>query len=238
MQPDVIVRLPGGRLIVIDSKVALNGYLDAVDCTDEAQREICLDQHAAQMRAHMKNLASKSYWSEAPDAVDFVAMFVPGEHFFTAAIERDRSLFDDAMRNRVLIVTPATLMALAKAVAFGWRQEDASKNAQEVAELGRILFARLSDLADRTLDVGRSIGKSVEAYNSLVGTLETRVLPQARRFEQLGAGDPGKAPKALEDLQAAPRALSLERFEASGDAAGRAGPPANGKPALGKGAAA
>lgn len=207
LRPDVILRLPGGRLIVIDSKVALDAYLQAVDAPDEAQREILLKRHAEQMKTHARSLASKQYVQNLPDAVDFTAMFVPGENFFAAAVERDPDLFQDALRAKVVIVTPATLFALARAVAFGWRQAEAEKNAAVIAGLGKELYKRVADMGDKLARLGKALDGGVRAYNDLIGTVETRVLPQARRFRDVEAHDPDKALPELAPLEVASRTL-------------------------------
>ena len=150
LRPDVVINLPGGRCIVVDSKVALSGYLDAMDATDDAAREACLKKHASELRGHMKNLASKDYWKHVPDTADFVVLFVPGENFLAAAAERDPDLFDDAFAAKVIITTPSTMVALAKSVAYGWRQEDSAKNAQNIAVLGRELHSRMAISSTRS----------------------------------------------------------------------------------------
>jgi DNA recombination protein RmuC len=185
LRPDVVIRLPGERFLVVDAKTPLAAYLDAIEAIDDAQRELHLERHAQQTRTHMKLLAAKSYWDGLTVTPDFVVMFVPGENFFAAAIERDAHLFDDAIGSRVLIVTPTTLIALAKAVAFGWRQEKVAENAAIVAELGRDLYKRLSALGSHVTSMGRSVENAVKHYNSLVGSLEGSVLPQARKFNEL-----------------------------------------------------
>lgn len=205
LRPDVVINLPGGRCIVVDSKVALSGYLDAMDATDDQAREVHLKKHAQELRAHVKNLASKDYWKHVPDTADFVVLFVPGENFLAAAAERDPNLFEDAFSDRVIIVTPATMVALAKSVAYGWRQEDAAKNAQQIAELGRELYRRLVTMNDHMSKVGESIGKSVQNYNALISSMETRVYPQARKFKELGAADAGLNPAPLAAVETAPR---------------------------------
>jgi len=212
-QPDVVVRLPADRCIVIDSKVAMTAYLDAMDAPDEIAREALLVKHAQQIRTHMQQLSRKEYWQHVPTTTDFVAMFVPGENFFAAAVERDPALLQDAMKNKVLLVTPATLMAMLKAVAYGWRQERISQDAQKIADLGRELFSRMSVLADRAVKLGNALEGGVKAYNEMAATLETRVLPQARKFEEFGAGIDGKSPAEVKALENGPRQLSLEKFE-------------------------
>jgi DNA recombination protein RmuC len=183
-RPDVVIRLPGGRSIVVDAKTSLSAYLDAVEATDDSERERLLDQHAAQLRAHVRCLAGKSY-QDLMLTPDFVVMFVPGDNFYAAAAERDASLFEDAAAQGVVIVTPATLIALAKAVAFGWRQEKVAENAQRVHDLGRELYRRLARMAEHFSRCGDALGRSVQHYNQLVGSLEHSVMPQARRFQEL-----------------------------------------------------
>ncbi len=191
LRPDVIIRLPGGRSIIVDAKVALSGYLDALEATDEGQRETFLKKHAEELRAHVKKLASKDYSKHIGESADFVALFIPGENFFAAAVERDPTLFEDAMKARVVIVTPATLMALARSIAYGWRQEQSAKNAQEIAEHGRQLYERLAKMSDHIGGVGGAITASVRKYNELLASFESRVMPSARRFKELGVADAG-----------------------------------------------
>lgn len=205
LRPDVVINLPGGRCIVVDSKVALSGYLDAMEATDDAGREACLKKHAQELRNHVKNLASKDYWKHVPATADFVVLFVPGENFLAAAAERDPALFDDAFASKVIITTPSTMVALAKSVAYGWRQEQSAKNAQEIADLGRDLFRRMAVMVDHMGKVGDSIGKSVKSYNEMIGSVESRVLPQARKFKELGAGDAGIDIASPPQIETAPR---------------------------------
>jgi len=220
LRPDVVINLPGGRCIVVDSKVALSGYLDAMEATDDAARETHLKKHAAELKQHVRSLASKDYWKHVPATADFVVLFVPGENFLAAAAERDPNLFDDAFAAKVIITTPSTMVALAKSVAYGWRQEQSAKNAQEIAELGRDLFRRMAVMVDHMGKVGDSIGKSVKSYNEMLGSVESRVLPQARKFKELGAGDAGidiaaparTTPTSISTLVAASRNSSTKLF--------------------------
>jgi DNA recombination protein RmuC len=205
LRPDVVINLPGGRCIVVDSKVALSGYLDAMEATDDAARETYLKKHAAELKSHVKNLSSKDYWKHVPDTADFVVLFVPGENFLAAAAERDPNLFDDAFAQKVIITTPSTMVALAKSVAYGWRQEQSAKNAQEIADLGRELFRRMALMVDHMGKVGDAIGRSVKSYNEMIGSVESRVLPQARKFKELGAGDAGIDIAAPAQIEVAPR---------------------------------
>jgi DNA recombination protein RmuC len=184
-RPDVVIRLSGGRSLVVDAKTSLNAYLDAVEAIEDEVREKHLLLHASQIRNHVKQLASKAYWDGLAETPDYVVMFVPGENFYAAAAEKDPTLFEDALAQRVLIATPATLIAIAKAVAFGWRQEKVAENAKRVHDLGRDLYARLSKMSEHVIGLGRSIEGTVKRYNDFVGSLETRVMPQARRFTEL-----------------------------------------------------
>lgn len=208
LRPDVVINLPGGRCIVVDSKVALSGYLDAMEATDETARETHLKKHAAELKAHVKNLSSKDYWKHVPDTADFVVLFVPGENFLAAAAERDPNLFDDAFAQKVIITTPSTMVALAKSVAYGWRQEESAKNTLKISELGREMHSRMAIMIDKMAKVGDAIEKSVKSYNELVGSVETRVLPQARKFKELGAGDAGIEIAAPAQIETAPRQIS------------------------------
>ncbi len=205
LRPDVVINLPGGRCIVVDSKVALSGYMEAMEATDDVARETHLKKHAAELKAHVRNLASKDYWKHVPATADFVVLFVPGENFLAAAAERDPNLFDDAFASKVIITTPSTMVALAKSVAYGWRQEQSAKNAQEIADLGRELYRRMAVMVDHVGKVGDAIGKSVSTYNGLLSSIESRVLPQARKFKELGAGDAGIDVASPPQIEAAPR---------------------------------
>jgi DNA recombination protein RmuC len=185
LRPDVIIRLPGERRIVVDAKTSMAAYLDAVEAADDETREAHLATHARQLRTHMRLLAGKQYWDALPCTPDFVAMFIPGENFYAAAIERDPALFEDAIASKVLIVTPTTLIALAKAIAIGWRQEKIAENARHIGELGRELYRRLATMGTHVAGMGAGLDSAVKRYNDLIGSLESRVLPQARRFTEL-----------------------------------------------------
>jgi len=193
LRPDVIIRLPGDRRIVVDAKTSMAAYLDALEAADDDAREAYLVLHARQLRTHMRLLSGKQYWDALPCTPDFVAMFIPGENFYAAAIERDPALFEDAIASKVLIVTPTTLIALAKAIAIGWRQEKIAENARHIGELGRDLYRRLATMGTHVAGVGAGLESAVKRYNELVGSLESRVMPQARRFSELeieGTGEP------------------------------------------------
>jgi DNA recombination protein RmuC len=208
LRPDMIVHLPAQRDIVVDAKVALNAYLESLEASTPELREAALARHAQQVRMHVKRLASKEYWNQFPQAPDFVVLFIPGEVFFAAAAERDPDLLQDALSNQVLIATPTTFIGLLLTAAYGWRQEQIAENAQRISELGRQVHERLSVLVEHFAGVGRALEKSVEAYNKAVGSLETRVLPSARRFAELDPGS-GRPIQGLEPIAQAPRALAV-----------------------------
>ncbi|HOX45651.1 MAG TPA: DNA recombination protein RmuC [Myxococcota bacterium] len=205
-RPDLVVRLPGGQNLVVDSKVALEAYLRAVESPDEATRQACLADHARQTRKHMDALASKSYWSKFEPTPEFVVMFIPGESFFAAAVDQDPTLIEDGMASRVVLATPTTLIALLLSVAYGWRQEQLAENAQRISEAGRQVHERLAKLVGFLAKFGGQIHSLTACYNEAVGSLESRLLPAARRLEELGAGSE-KAIPVLEPVDLVPRAL-------------------------------
>ncbi|GIX16080.1 MAG: hypothetical protein KatS3mg119_0266 [Rhodothalassiaceae bacterium] len=209
--PDVIVRLPGGGSVVIDAKTALTHYLEALETEDEDAREELMRQHARAVRQHMEQLGSKAYWKAIEDqSPDFVAMFIPGDNFFIAAIERDPALLDDAIARRVLITTPTTLLGLLKAVAWGWRQQQIEENARRITELGRELHERILVMAEHAGRLGGALENSVRHYNRLVGSLESRVLVTARRLEEWGVADAHKPLPEVGPLEIEPRALTTD----------------------------
>jgi DNA recombination protein RmuC len=216
LRPDVIVRLPGGRNLVIDAKCSLNAYLDACDEVDDEKRQACFRAHVASMRTHAQQLGSKAYWAQFGDAADYVIMYIPGEHFLAAALEQDPTLWDWAFERRVLLATPTNLVAIAKTVASIWRQERLAEAAQEIASLGKELHSRLATMNEHMTRVGKNLSTATGAYNQMVGSFESQVLSQAKRFEALGAG----SAKTLETppmVEIAPRPLTKGIGKASND---------------------
>jgi DNA recombination protein RmuC len=188
-RPDLIVRLPGDRQIVVDAKAPLTGYLEAMAATDDRTRTARLAEHAAQVRAHVQKLAAKRYWAQFADAPDFVVLFLPGEAFFAAALDADPALLEAALGERVLLATPTTLIALLKAAAYGWRQETVAAQSAQVATLGRELHERLAVFDEQLVELGRGLHRAVTAYNRALGSLESRVLVSARKLGTLSGAD-------------------------------------------------
>ncbi|MBV9466418.1 MAG: DNA recombination protein RmuC [Solirubrobacterales bacterium] len=187
LRPDLVVRMPGGKRVVVDAKAPLQGVLDAYEAREESERERHLRDHARLLRKHVKALAEKAYWTGVDAAPDFVVMFLPGEHLYGAALEADPTLIEDAMAKRVLIATPTTLLAILRAVAYGWQQERVAESAQAISELGRELHGRLAKLSGLLATLGARLNSTVRAYNDTIGSYEARVVPSARRFAEHGA---------------------------------------------------
>ncbi|MGB7161017.1 MAG: DNA recombination protein RmuC [Tepidisphaeraceae bacterium] len=206
-RPDVLINLPGGRQIVIDCKATLDAFLDAAAAPDEDTRKLCMQRHCAQVRARARDLAQKSYWSQFARSPEFVVMFLPGEAFLYAAVEHDGNLIEDCLKNRVIVATPTTLIALLKAIEFGWRQEEVTQNAEEIRELGKQLYERIATLAGHFARLGANLDTVVSTYNQAVGSLETRVLVTARKISEMGARTDKELPEP-QLIDTRPRELS------------------------------
>jgi DNA recombination protein RmuC len=217
LRPDLIVRLPGGKQVVVDAKAPLQSFLDAYEAADDGQRDAHLQAHARLLREHVRKLSAKSYWSQFDDAPDFVLLFLPGEHFLNAALEADPGLIEQGVEQSVLIATPTTLIALLRAVHYGWQQEKVAQNAREISELGRELHGRIGTVAKHVQKVGRSLSGAVDAYNQAVGSLESRVLVSARRFADHGVVGPDKDIPVLEPVDVTPRATQAPELTAVRD---------------------
>jgi len=209
LRPDLVVKLPGGKRVVVDAKTPLQAFLDAFETNDEETRRTCLANHARQVRDHINTLAGKKYWEQFESTPEFVVMFLPGETFFSAALEQDTGLIEHGVLNRVIPASPTTLIALLKAINYGWNQEKLARNAHEISLLGKELHERLRKLATHIAGVGTNLDRAVEAYNQAVGSLENRVLVSARKFAELGASVPEDIPE-LEPIETTARALTFD----------------------------
>lgn len=209
LRPDLVVKLPGGKHVVVDAKTPLQAFLDAFETSDEEARRTCLATHARQVRDHINTLSGKKYWEQFESTPEFVVMFLPGETFFSAALEQDTALIEHGVLNKVIPASPTTLIALLKAINYGWNQEKLARNAQQISELGKELHDRLRRLATHITAVGTNLDRAVEAYNQAVGSLENRVLVSARKFAELGASVAEDIPE-LEPIETTARALSFE----------------------------
>ncbi|MHC1700686.1 MAG: DNA recombination protein RmuC [Humidesulfovibrio sp.] len=208
LRPDMVVRLPGGKQVVVDAKAPLEAYLNAYESQDEDARKQSMLAHARQIRDHLTKLGQKSYWEHLKPTPEFVVMFLPGEIFFSSALEHDPGLIEEGVKQKVIVASPTTLIALLRAVYYGWQQEKIAENAQQVSELGRELYKRIVTLSEHFGRVGKGLSGAVEAYNKTVSSLESRVLVQARRFKELAAA-PEKDLPVLEPLEVTAREVEL-----------------------------
>jgi Uncharacterized protein conserved in bacteria len=196
LRPDMIVHLPASREIVVDSKVSLDAFIDATAVTDEDQRKALITKHSQHVRNHMKALTNKKYWDQLSQAPEFVVMFIPGESFLSAALSVDHTLIEDGMENKVIIATPTTLIALLRAVAFGWRQEQIAKHAQEIATLGKEIYDRFEPFLGHVNKTGNYLSQATVSFNKMIMSLERRVMVSVRKFKELGAAGDKELPEA------------------------------------------
>jgi DNA recombination protein RmuC len=214
-RPDMIVKLPGGRSLAVDAKVPLSAYLDAEACTDPAAREAALVRHAQQVSRHVAQLSAREYWAQLQPAPEMVVLFLAGDHFLSAALERDPELLERALARKVLIATPVTLISVLKGVSYGWRQEKLARNAEELRRIGAEFYDRLRAFSEAYADSGRHLTRALEAYNRSAGSWDARVLPSLRRMNELGVGGADEPPQIprLDGEAREPQAL-LRRPEA------------------------
>ena len=207
LRPDMIVRMPGGREIVVDVKTPLDAYLSAVEAGDDETRRKHLEHHARKVRERVRELSSKAYWTQFKNAPDFVILFIPGEQFLTAALDLDRELIEDALKQKVILTTPTSFVALLRAIAYGWRQESLAANAEHIRDVGEELYGRLATFSEHLMKLGRSLNGAVTDYNKTVGSFEAKLLPGARKFSEMGVGgdkaleEPERIDKAVRDVQ-------------------------------------
>jgi DNA recombination protein RmuC len=210
IRPDMIVRLPNDRCLVVDAKVPLTAYLDAAAATDEPSRRASLRRHSQQVAEHVRQLAGKQYWSQFQPAPELVVLFLPGDHFFSAALEGNPDLIEDALARKVVIATPVTLISVLKGIAYGWNQEQLAENAEEIRQVASELYDRVQLVCDHYADTGRLLEKTVESYNRSVGSWDSRLVPALRKMRELGvsSGDEPEAPEQIDLLARRPRAAS------------------------------
>ncbi|MFA5041798.1 MAG: DNA recombination protein RmuC [Bdellovibrionales bacterium] len=220
MRPDYLVRLPGDRCIIIDSKVPLASYLDGAQSNDAGIKQTAMEKHARQVREHIRALSSKAYWDQIGGSADFVVLFVPGDHFLAGALDCDPDLIEYSTLHNVVLATPMTLVALLRTVALGWRQENLRENAEKLGTLGGELYAAIVTMADHVSDMGRKLTGSLDSYNKMIGSLERNVLSKARRLRDFGANKEGKElADPLDPIDKQPRALQALDGEEKEDAA-------------------
>lgn len=217
LRPDMVVNLPGGKSIVVDAKVPLTAYLDGMEATDEAVMQAKRKEHARRVREHITELSRKAYWEQFSPAPEFVVLFLAGEAFFSAALQEDPSLIEMGVAQRVIIATPTTLIALLKAVSYGWQQEDLAENSKKIGVLGKELYKRIVDMSSHFVSLGGNLKKAVESYNKTLGSFESRVLVTARRFEDLKMADAKKPLNILPPIDNVTRILQVPELNAGDD---------------------
>lgn len=219
IRPDMIVNLPAGRQIVVDAKVPLRAFLDAASAKTETERKEYMGRHAQLVRQHMKDLGTRNYWNQFDQAPEFVVLFLPGESFFSVALEQDRTLIEDGIAKGVILATPTTFIALVRAVAYGWRQERLAQNAQAISKLGKQLYDRMGTFLNHFRGVGTNLSRAVTSYNQAVGSVESRVLTSVRRFKELGAAT-GDELATVETVDETARELTATEATATDDSEG------------------
>ena len=212
LRPDMIVRLPAGREIIIDCKTPLDAYLDAMEAQNDEEKQIALQRHLKHIKQRIRELASKAYWHQFKQSPDFVVLFIPGDQFLNAALDQDRSLIEETLKHKVIIATPTSFVALLRAVAFGWRQETLAKNAEEIKRLGEDMYGRMATFTEYLTKVGKSLDQSVVSYNKAVGSLNTRIMPNTRKFKELGI-ETKKEITEPEPIEKATRPVELETLD-------------------------
>jgi len=217
IRPDVVVALPGDRCVIIDSKVPLAAYLDSVQANDDTMRAHSLKQHAKQLKDHVKTLSSKAYWEKISGTPEFVVLFLPGEHFLSAALDGDSDLMEYSAKNKVVLATPMTLIALLRTVAYGWRQETMHENVQEMMDLGRKLHAALMVFTKHMNDMGSRLGASVDVYNKMIGSFDRNVMSKARKFEECGVLSGGDELVAPDYIEHEPRLTVIDSSKKSAE---------------------
>ena len=213
LRPDMIINLPSQRQIVVDSKVSLDAYLDAVSSESEERKKELVTKHAQQVRKHMKALSSKNYWEQFPKTPEFVVMFMPGESFLSSAVETDRMLIEDGMESKVIIATPTTLIALLRAIAYGWRQEQVAEHAREIASLGKEIYDRFQPFLEHVNKVGGNLSQAVVSFNKMVMSLERRVMVSVKKFKELGAAGDKELPEIPPIEQLPMRSQDIDSLE-------------------------
>ena len=210
MRPDMIVRMPGRREIVVDVKTPLDAYISATETTDETQRAIHLQRHTKNVRERVRELSSKGYWAQFKHSPDFVVLFIPGEQFLSAALDEDPKLLEFAMKQKVILATPTSLVALMRAIAYGWRQESLAKNADQIRDIGSELYHRLAVFTEHLGKIGKSLTTSVQTFNKAVGSMDSRILPSAKKFTELGI-TAEKAIEPVKQIETTTRSIETER---------------------------
>ncbi len=209
LRPDMIIKLPNGRNIIVDSKAPLQAYLESLEATSDDQRNACLTHHARQIRTHLQKLSAKNYWEQFQPTPEFVVLFLPGETFFSAALANDPSLIEAGVDQKVLLATPTTLIALLRSVAYGWRQEQLTENATAISQLGQEVYDRLATLNQHFTQMGKNLGRAVDSYNKGMASLDSRVLVSARKFKELGTGG-SKEIAPIEQIDKLPRSPEIQ----------------------------